>query len=146
MTEILKVLGYPPEPPLGTTVRTEPDDNRRWRRTAVTSPSGNWQLMNRRTDGGRDGGAFSSWHGLLYLPRDHEIRGDTPLAGLVIEADDLVPVGTVWRTGRKLGRTLYDQGGDQPSDSDPFIGMMDSREDAELVCELVNRAGQKELK
>ena len=31
-----------------------------------------------------------------------------------------------WRTGRRVGRTIYAQIGDQPSDDDPLIGMMDS--------------------
>jgi len=31
-----------------------------------------------------------------------------------------------WRVGRKVGRTLYAQLGDQPSDSDPLIGLMDT--------------------
>lgn len=29
--------------------------------------------------------------------------------------------------GRKVGRTIYAQVGDEPSDDDPIIGMMDSR-------------------
>ena len=36
-----------------------------------------------------------------------------------------------WRTGRKLGRTVYVQLGPEPSDEDPIIGMFDSRELAE---------------
>jgi hypothetical protein len=31
-----------------------------------------------------------------------------------------------WRTGRKVGRTIYAQLGEQPSDVDPLIGVMDS--------------------
>lgn len=48
------------------------------------------------------------------------------------------PVHTRWRTGRKVGRTLYLQIGDEPSDSDPIIGLMDSPDLAELVVESVN--------
>lgn len=44
-----------------------------------------------------------------------------------------------WRVGRKVGRTIYRQEGDQPSDSDPLIGMMDTRELAEEVVDAVNR-------
>jgi hypothetical protein len=32
-----------------------------------------------------------------------------------------------WRTGRKVGRTIYAQIGDQPSDHDPLLGLMDTR-------------------
>jgi len=32
-----------------------------------------------------------------------------------------------WRTGRKVGRTIYAQMGPQPSDFDPLIGVMDTR-------------------
>lgn len=31
-----------------------------------------------------------------------------------------------WRTGRKIGRTIYAQVGSQSSDDDPVLGMMDS--------------------
>ncbi len=36
-----------------------------------------------------------------------------------------------WRTGRKVGRTIYAQLGPEPSDDDPIIGMMDTPELAE---------------
>lgn len=31
-----------------------------------------------------------------------------------------------WRTGRKVGRTIYAQIGEHPDDGDPLIGVMDS--------------------
>jgi len=31
-----------------------------------------------------------------------------------------------WRTGRKVGRTIYAQVGDEPSDGDVLIGVMDT--------------------
>jgi hypothetical protein len=43
-----------------------------------------------------------------------------------------------WRVGRKVGRTIYEQAGDEPSDADKLIGVMDSAEDAALVVEAVN--------
>ena len=44
-----------------------------------------------------------------------------------------------WRTGRKLGRTLYERKyTDGPSDEDRFLGIMDSPDDAERVVEAVN--------
>jgi hypothetical protein len=36
------------------------------------------------------------------------------------------PLTMTWRTGRKIGRTIYSQVGDQPSDHDPLIGLMDT--------------------
>lgn len=41
---------------------------------------------------------------------------------------------TRWRTGRKVGRTLYAQLGPEPSDDDPLIGVMDT---TELAAEAV---------
>ena len=36
-----------------------------------------------------------------------------------------------WRVGRKVGRTIYRQVSDEPSDDDVLIGVMDSRDDAD---------------
>lgn len=44
------------------------------------------------------------------------------------------PLLLPWRTGRKLGRTVYAMLGPEASDSDPVLGMMDSRE---LAAEVV---------
>ena len=41
------------------------------------------------------------------------------------------------RTGRKVGRTLYRQLGEQPSDGDPIVGLVDSVELAALIVEAV---------
>jgi hypothetical protein len=38
-----------------------------------------------------------------------------------------------WRTGRKVGRTIYAMHHDEPSDQDVLIGMMDSREIAQAA-------------
>jgi hypothetical protein len=43
-----------------------------------------------------------------------------------------------WRVGRKLGRTLYIMVGDEPSDDDQLIGMMDTEELAVMVQDVVN--------
>lgn len=45
------------------------------------------------------------------------------------------------RVGRKVGRTVYQQLGDLPSDSDRLIGLMDTRGYAEGVVAAVNAAG-----
>ncbi len=43
-----------------------------------------------------------------------------------------------WRTGRKVGRTLYLQLGSDPSDNDVLIGVMDQPDYAAIVVEAVN--------
>lgn len=44
-----------------------------------------------------------------------------------------------WRTGRKVGRTIYAQHGDEPSDEDQLIGVMDTRA---LAAEAVDAHNQ----
>jgi hypothetical protein len=44
-----------------------------------------------------------------------------------------------WRVGRKVGRTIYMQLGEQPSDDDPLIGVMDTPELAAVVVRAVNQ-------
>jgi len=46
---------------------------------------------------------------------------------------------TKWRTGRHLGRTIYLQKGDEPSDDDKFLGIMDSTVMAQIVVDAINR-------
>jgi hypothetical protein len=43
-----------------------------------------------------------------------------------------------WRTGRKLGRTLYEQVGAEPSDDDKLLGLMDTGTLAEFVVHAMN--------
>ena len=43
-----------------------------------------------------------------------------------------------WRTGRKLGRTIYVQVGDRPSDGDHLIGVMDTPGLAQEAVDGVN--------
>lgn len=43
-----------------------------------------------------------------------------------------------WRVGRKLGRTIYAQEGDAPSDEDPLLGIMDTADLAAMVVDAVN--------
>jgi hypothetical protein len=143
MTEAMKV---PDEPPLGTIVRLEPDDGRRWKRTSLNVPRGNnWELWNRRTDGGDDGYTHLGWFDILKVAAGNPSSpfGPSPRT-VVVVADDLLPAGTVWRTGRHLRRTVYRQIGDAPADDDPFLGMFDSSDTAQMVCELVNRSSRKE--
>lgn len=47
----------------------------------------------------------------------------------------------LWRTGRKLDRTIYIQQGDTPSDTDPVIGFMDAPH-ARTVVDAVNAAAR----
>jgi hypothetical protein len=51
--------------------------------------------------------------------------------------------GKPWRTGRKVGRTIYAQLGDVPSDDDPLIGVMDTPELAAIAVACRN-AGDHE--
>jgi hypothetical protein len=44
----------------------------------------------------------------------------------------------MWRVGRKVGRTIYLQVGDEPSDDDQLIGVMDTPELALIVVAAVN--------
>ena len=43
-----------------------------------------------------------------------------------------------WRTGRKLGRTIYEQLGADPSGDDTLIGVMDSPGLAAAACHAHN--------
>ena len=45
-----------------------------------------------------------------------------------------------WRTGRKVGRTVYAQLNPQPSDEDILIGVFDTRELATSAVEAHNAA------
>ncbi len=40
-----------------------------------------------------------------------------------------------WRVGRKVGRTIYAQPNDEPRDSDPLIGVMDTPELAQAAVD-----------
>ncbi len=46
--------------------------------------------------------------------------------------------GLRWRTGRRVGRTMYAQAGLCPSDDDVLIGTMDTPELAEAACRAHN--------
>jgi hypothetical protein len=43
-----------------------------------------------------------------------------------------------WRVGRKVGRTIYAVIGDEPSDHDPLIGVMDTKALAEAAVRAHN--------
>jgi hypothetical protein len=47
-----------------------------------------------------------------------------------------------WRTGRKVGRTIYAQLGAEPDDHDPLIGMLDTA----VLARAAVRAHNKELR
>ena len=48
------------------------------------------------------------------------------------------------RQGRKVGRTLYIQAGDEPSDKDILIGIVDTPWWAKHIVECVNAAHDQE--
>lgn len=43
-----------------------------------------------------------------------------------------------WRVGRSLGRTIYIQKGDEASKSDTFVGLVETRELAKLIVDVLN--------
>lgn len=47
-----------------------------------------------------------------------------------------------WRVGRKIGRTIYLQLGDEPTDGDPLIGLMDTPALAMIAVTAVNEMGR----
>jgi len=49
------------------------------------------------------------------------------------------PARRLWRVGRKVGRTIYQQEGDDPADGDVLIGLMDSRELAHAAVDAYNQ-------
>ncbi len=52
----------------------------------------------------------------------------------------------IWRMGRELPRCLFLQKGPQPSDSDSFLGMVESPALAKRVVEAVNGATERAQK
>jgi len=55
--------------------------------------------------------------------------------------DEMVSANrAVWRIGREVGRTVYQQAGEEPSDDDALIGVMDTPRLALLAAEAVNRS------
>jgi hypothetical protein len=48
------------------------------------------------------------------------------------------PLTMPWRTGRKVGRTIYAHVGDEPSDHDLLIGLMDTPELADHAVKAHN--------
>jgi hypothetical protein len=49
-------------------------------------------------------------------------------------------MGERFRTGRKIGRTIYRQLGDEPTYGDELVGMMDTRELAAFAVASMNAA------
>jgi hypothetical protein len=48
-----------------------------------------------------------------------------------------------FRTGRKVGRTIYRLIGDDPNGEEELIGLMDTRELAAFAVEAMNRADRE---
>lgn len=44
----------------------------------------------------------------------------------------------LWRTGRKLGRTIYAQVSSEPTDNDVFLGLMENEQLATMVVKAHN--------
>lgn len=73
------------------------------------------------------------------------VCGPDANVGATVTDDPTTTAAGWWRTGRKVGRTLYAQQGDRPHDSDPLIGVMDTPELAERVVMAVNAAGLSDI-
>lgn len=65
---------------------------------------------------------------------------------VMTEAEGFV-LNQKWRMGRTVGRTVYAQLSDDPKDSDPLIGVMDTAVFAAHIVKLHNDglAGMREL-
>lgn len=73
---------------------------------------------------------------------EHSARFSGPITRAVMnhEYDPSMAHWLVWRTGRKVGRTIYAQLGELPSDDDRLIGVMDTPVMASEVVNAHNEA------
>lgn len=68
------------------------------------------------------------------------IRGKGQVRGQVRELTIHIELAKIpWRTGRKVGRTIYAQLGAEPTDHDPLIGLMDTAALARAAVDAHNR-------
>jgi hypothetical protein len=65
---------------------------------------------------------------------------ETPITDALLMQPEpfIAPCWLRWRTGRKVGRTIYAVVGEQPSDDDKLIGLMDTAEIADEVVRAHN--------
>jgi hypothetical protein len=70
----------------------------------------------------------------------HPTKGIGHVTAALQATDDpmAAPNWLPWRTGRKVGRTLYAQIGNVPSDDDVLIGVMDTPELADEAAKAHN--------
>lgn len=61
-----------------------------------------------------------------WVPTEADLRAGRELVAQATEPTSAAAFP--WRTGRKVGRTIYAQQGTEPSDDDPLIGVMDTPE------------------
>jgi hypothetical protein len=52
-------------------------------------------------------------------------------------------VWPIYRTGKKLGRTIYRQIDSKPSDDDVYVGMVETPEQAQAVVTLLNAQSER---
>lgn len=74
---------------------------------------------------------------LAALPLSAVTVRETITSGCTYRGSPARPdaVALPWRTGRRVGRTIYAQAGPEASDDDPLIGVMDT---PELAAEAVD--------
>ena len=77
------------------------------------------------------------WDRLAALPLSAVTVRETITSGCTYRGSPARPdaVALPWRTGRRVGRTIYAQAGPEASDDDPLIGVMDT---PELAAEAVD--------
>lgn len=73
-----------------------------------------------------------------HLRDDYRDVARTVLAALEAVGALPVPHAAAYRTGRKVGRTIYRQLGNAPADGDEMVGVMDTRELAAYAAEAMN--------
>jgi hypothetical protein len=84
------------------------------------------------------------WFATRLDSREARRRDDRRSAFQEAHAEDIANLKGTWRVGRHLGRTLYLQVGEEPSDADVLLGMMDTEDGARTVIDAVNEKQRRE--
>lgn len=118
-----EVYRLPPEPPVGTTVRPEPDDGTRWTRADVGNSA--WRVDANRRGGGI--GRHWSWSAVL----GYATSGD-----IVVVEPDPHPTPWTFREDSDTFAEIFDANGESIAD----IGGNDRYAIAQRIVDAVNKA------